>query len=306
VSVLLFLNELSCSEPHPKERVDEAMGRLVRILIQIARLRSDAALVSKVKREELELAPGYYLAEWAGQAANRDLWRFIHSLQNHAPPRDVLPPGTVEGVEYFWESRPAEALGTAHLANGLLVSLLVDDRWDQSWIRAVRNTLVEVADGGITVVYDEVEVRHAAAADHVAVHEDWLKKVGVLDLHTGSELWEARIALFPNVQFLPRVEEQMRELRPDWVIPAAQELRRIDDAIADWNPTLRPFPTWRSLITPEHEQRKMLCKFTDLDDTEQIFDLHGRFTPGAGRIHFRLVAADRKARVAHVGLKLGI
>ena len=32
----------------------------------------------------------------------------------------------------------------------------------------------------------------------------------------------------------------------------------------------------------------------------------GRFTPGAGRVHFRLVPEQRSARVAYVGLKLGI
>src|SRR5262249_14191731 len=132
------------------------------------------------------------------------------------------------------------------------------------------------------------------------------KRVGVLDLETGAELWEARMAMLPHLQFLPRVEEQMRELRPEWVIPAAWELRRIDDAIADWDPRVRPLPIWRSLITPEGEQRKRLCAFTDVDGVQRPFDLHGRFTPGAGRVYFRLVPEERTARIASIGLKLGI
>jgi hypothetical protein len=59
-------------------------------------------------------------------------------------------------------------------------------------------------------------------------------------------------------------------------------------------------------VTPEAEQRKRLCMFVDLDGIERLFDWHARFTPGAGRIHLRLVPEEGKARIAHIGLKLGI
>lgn len=276
------------------------------MLRHISRIRGDAALVSEVSREQLELAPGYYLAEWAGQPANRDMWRFIRSMQNRAPFRDVLPEGAGDGVEYSWNGRAARALGGAHLMDGVLVSLLVDDCWDVPWTRAVRTILAQGGDGGVTVADDEVDVRHASTTEHAAVHEDWIKQAGVFDLRSGAELWETRAAVFPHLEFLPRVEPQVRELRPDWLIPVALELRRIDAAIADWSPSLRPHPAWRSLITPEHERRRALCRFGDLDGAVRVFDLHGRFTPGAGRIHFRLVTEARRARIAHIGLKLGI
>jgi hypothetical protein len=63
------------------------------------------------------------------------------------------------------------------------------------------------------------------------------------------------------------------------VVPVGLELRRIDDAIADWNPQIRPLPIWRSLVTPEHEMRKQLTRFADIDGVERVFDWHGRFTP---------------------------
>lgn len=306
MSLLLFLNELSCGEPTPKELANDAMRDFVQLLRQVVRIRSDAALVSAVKREDLELAQGYYLQEWAGQPANRDYWRFIRAMQNRAPFNDVLPPGAGEGLEYRWNDRVAEGLGAAHLMNGFLVSLLVKECWRVSLVSASRSTLLDLDDGQLTVVEDEVQVRHAATAEHVTVHEEWLKQVGVFDLASGSQIWEQRVALFPNLQFLPRVERLLTELREDWVTPLAWELRRIDDAIADWDPTVRSVPAWRSNVTPEGEQRKMLCRFTDLDGETRVFDLHGRFTPGAGRVHFRLVHEERKARVAYVGLKLGI
>jgi hypothetical protein len=307
LSILLFLNELSCATPQPQPRVDEAMERFVRLLIRIRQWRSDAALVTAIKREHLELAPNYYVGQWiAARPRHVDLWRAIRSMQNRAPFSDVLPPGVGEGADYFWDGHAAKALAAAHLLDGLLVSLLADDVWDAPWIQADRQQLAETPDGEADVVEDSVEVRHAATLEHAASHEDWIKQAGLPDLRSGSEIWEARGDLFPNLQFLPRVRDQLYELRQDWIIPAAYELRRIDDAIAGWDPRLRSLPVWRSLVTPEHEMRKPLCRFTDLDVAERIFDLHGRFTPGPGRLYFRLVPEERKARIAHIGLKLGI
>ena len=58
-------------------------------------------------------------------------------------------------------------------------------------------------------------------------------------------------------------------------------------------------------VTPEDEQRKRLCFARDVDDEKYCFDLHARFTGGIpGRIHFRLAAAERKAVIAYVGIKL--
>jgi hypothetical protein len=301
----VFFNELPCAEPHLREQVDTAMDVFVRLLKSISRLRNDTVLISGAYLTDMELAPGYYFADWAHQPSHVDLARAIRSLRQRAPFSDVLPPGAGEGVEYFWEARPAQALGAAHLMNGLLVSVLVDERWDVSWVRAHRQILVELDDGEVDVRdADPVDVRHAATPDNLTSHEDWIKQYGLPDLRHGDEIWAARDALYPNLQFLPSVQRQLHHLNWEWVVPVALELRRIDDAIADWNPQIRPLPIWRSLVTPEHEMRKHLCGFTDVDGVERIFDWHGRFTPGKGRIHFRLIAEERKARIAHIGSKL--
>jgi hypothetical protein len=302
---MMFLNELPFSEPHPRERVDTAMGVFVRLLNRVSRLRNDAVLVSGAYLKDMELAPGYYFADWAHQPRHVDLARAIRSLRQRAPFSDVLPPGAGEGVDYYWEGRPARALGAADLLEGLLVSVLVDDRWDVSWVRADRQILVELDDGEADIRdADPVDVRHAATAEHLTSHEDWIRRYGLPDLRHGDEIWDIREALYPNLQFLPSVQRQLHGLTWEWVVPVALELRRIDDATADWNPQLRPVPIWRSLVTPEHEMRKQLCWFTDLDEVERVFDWHGRFTPGKGRIYFRLIPEDRKARIAYIGSKL--
>ncbi|WP_116021512.1 hypothetical protein [Thermomonospora umbrina] len=284
--------------------MDEAMKRFVDVLNTVIAQRKDAYLVSKVNLKELELAPGYYLEEW--RFANVDEWRRIRSMQGRAPFRSVLPPGVGEGVDYSCAGRPAEGLGAAHLMDGVLVSLLVDTAWDASWIQAERTSLAEDPEGEPVVIDDIVEVRHAATLAHVDSHLEWLKQVGIPDLKHGSQIWDARGDLYPKLLFLPRTERQFANLRQDWVVSAAHELRRIDHAIGDWNPQLTRTPTWRSKVTPEGETRKRLCRFEDFDGIMRVFDLHGRFTPDEGRAYFRLVPEMGKATVANIGLKLGI
>jgi hypothetical protein len=302
----MFLNELSCSEPRPREGVDDAMEGFVRLLRGIVRWRGDAAIVSGVLlKEQMELAPGYYLAEWVrSRPGNIDLWRFIRRMQNRAPFRDVLPAGAGDGSDYFHGGRSAVALGAAHLLDALLVSLLVDNCWDCSWLPADRELLVQTPDGDTAIMKDRVEVRHAATLEHATQHEEWIKRSGLLDLRSGSEIWERRVELYPDLQFLPRVQKQLHHLSPEWVTPVAVELRRLNDAIADWEPRQQRVPVWRSNVTAEAETRKRLCIFTDVDGVKRTFDLHGRFTPGKGRLHFRLVPEDGRARVAHIGPKL--
>ncbi|MEU3217046.1 hypothetical protein [Streptomyces sp. NPDC006971] len=62
-------------------------------------------------------------------------------------------------------------------------------------------------------------------------------------------------------------------------------------------------PEWQSKVTPEGETRKRVCRFAD-DGEQETFHLHARFTPGAGRIHFRTIGEEGKIRIAHVGGKI--
>lgn len=267
MSILLFLNELSCGTSRPRAHVDDAMERFVGLLRRVRQWRSDAALVTSVKREYLEIADGYHINQWiSSKPRHADLWRMIRSMQNRAPFSTVLPPGTGEGIEYSCNGAPAKALGVAHLMDGLLVSLPVDAVWDKLWIQATCEELVESSDGEPEIVNDSVQVRHAARQEHAESHEAWIKKSGLSAFRHGSEIWEGRDHLYPNLQFLPGVKDQLYDLRPDWVISVAYQLRKLDDAIEEWDPKLKRGPAWRTEVTPEAERRKRLyCRFADLD-----------------------------------------
>lgn len=306
MSVLLFLNELSCGTPQSPSRVDEAMEHFVSLLRYVKTRRNGASLVSPVPREHLELAQGYHLSQWLGsRPRNRDLWRSVQSMRNQAPFSQAVPRGVAEVFEVSVNDRVAEGARAAHLMNGILVSLLVDPAWNTSWIDATCSEVTETADDQLGLDTYPVTIRHAATSGHAAEHDGWLTEVGLRSFRTGAEIWEARGDLYPNLQFLDAVRDHLYELREDWVIPVAYRLRTLDSAIEGWDPLTSTMPDHLgSKVTPEAEQRKRLCYFTDLDGRSRLFDLHARFTPGAGRVHLRLVGEDRKIRIAYIGPKI--
>jgi hypothetical protein len=306
MSVLLFFNELSCTTEASPDDVDTAMTTFVGILTQITRLRRDATLVSAVSIRDLELARGYFVQQWRGKKSlHREQMRKIQSMRQQAPFKPVLPEGAGEDAEYILNGRNGMAVAGAHLMDGMLVSLPISQEWAVACLCVDRKRLTENPDGDVVIVEDAVDVRHASTDAHVTIHESWIKSAGVAELRTGAELWAARDGLYPNLLFLPRAEQLFTGLLPEWVVPLATELRRIDDSIGDWDPTVCKYPAWRSYITVESETGKRHCWFEDFDGEIRLFDLHGRFTPGPGRVHFRLVADQRKATIAYAGRKIG-
>jgi hypothetical protein len=279
------------------------MEQFVALLRHVRQQRRDVSLVSPVKREHLELARGYFVSQWMGAGSrNRDLWRVVQAMQNRAPFTDVLPLGVAEAAEYSWNGHVAMGLGAAHTMDGLLVSLLVDPVWDTSWIDATCDELGETGD----IETSSVTVRHAASERHAESHDAWVQSAGLDGFATGAEIWDACVDVYPRLQFLPRVRADLYELPPHWVTSVAIRLRTLNDAIAGWVPETGPEPAWKTEVTPEGVIRKRLCWFEDLDGERRLFDLHARFRPHQGRIHLRLVPEERKARIAYIGLKLGI
>jgi hypothetical protein len=298
----MVFNDLVCPSPQPRQAIDEAIAGFAALVRHVVQLRSDAALAPGLKLEDLELAPGYYMAEWIGQPGHRDIWRRIRGVQQHTPFSELLPPDAECEDDYMWSGRSTEAFRVAHLLGGLMVSLLLDECWDISWLHGERVFLV--ADSDSELDREAVSVRHSATLENTAEHEPWMKTYGLHDLKQGAEVWAARETLFPHLQFLPRAEKDLQNLTWEWVQPVANLLQRLDDATAHWDPQRQALPPWQTKVTNEDETRKRLCYFADIDGQKRLFDLHARFTPGKGRLHLRLVPEERAIRIAYIGSKI--
>lgn len=187
--------------------------------------------------------------------------------------------------------------------NGLLVSLLVDPFWDSSWVDATCDQFDEETDD---VVSAFIKVRHAARTDHARSHDHWIRQAGTSEFRLGSQIWEARADLYPHLDFLPKVERDLRDLIPEWVVPVANRLASLNEALEGWDPQSSQELVWKTEVTPESQTRQALCWFKDLDGKQRLFELHARFRPHQGRIHLRLVPEVSRARIAYIGLKLGL
>ncbi|WP_327304530.1 hypothetical protein OG730_13910 [Streptomyces sp. NBC_01298] len=312
----LFLNEKSCESAEEPDRVNRAMTSLVHAIVAVAKAdRPGTFLIAREPVAALQLAVGHPMGKWAGDPRNHDLWQRLRQMQNKAPYRAVYPEGeTYSDVEYRHGDLTVEGLGAAHLMEGMGVSLPVAPHWDRPRLTLVREVLVD-GEGGPGSELTEVEIPHAATREHIDGHLPWIREYAeaarrgdLSSIRTGAALLERSRELFPDVRFLPGAEAQLRELKQLWVHPVRKRLAEIQQAVVGWDAVKEPEgPDWGSKTTPEHQGRKREhCVFTDLDGEAQYFDTHVRFTPHEGRIHFRLLEAERRVHIAHIGGKLGI
>lgn len=302
---LLFLNEKSWGTISDPARAERAMADFVAV-VRAAAAAGGTALVSEVDVKALDIADGYPVNKWIGASPrNRALWQRLRALQGRSPVRSVFPAeDAAEHLEYRHNGEVVLGLGAAHFMDGIAVSLPVARQWQADIVTLERSELTEDDNGTLEMRHDTVDVRHLSAEPHLDVHLDWIRAARREGLTTGSRIWDSCADLFPHLTFLPRVEDQLSVLNPHWVVPVRRALERLEEAVAVWDPASMAEPEWRTKVSPEGETRKRVCRFTDLDGETRTFDLHARFTPGAGRIHFRLVPEDRTIRLAHIGSKI--
>ncbi|MEU4643407.1 hypothetical protein [Micromonospora sp. NPDC023814] len=304
--MLLVLNELSYRDVKARrEEVSTSLRDLVTLIRRVRQHREDVALVTETRFFDLALADGYTVREWASDGRNRDFMRFMLAMRNRAPFRDVTPADRFDEVEYLHQGLTALGLGVAHLMGGLAVSLRLAPVWETPWLELTQLTLGENDEGELGLLRTEVPVRHACATQHVDEHQRWMCESELNRLHSGAEVWAARSDVFPHLRFLSRVADDLDKLPADWLHPVKERLAELELTVAEWRLKGGPAPVWRSKITPESETRKSLCWFTDEQDgNSHIFEWHARFTPRAGRLHFRLDGGQRTLVIAYIGAKL--
>ncbi|MEU2294955.1 hypothetical protein ACFWGE_12200 [Streptomyces bacillaris] len=312
----LFLNEKSCETKADPERVNRAMTDMVEAVLAVAAVdRQGTALITQADSLlTLQLAPGHPIGKWMGAPGTDEVLRLrLKKLDDRSPYRTVFPEGeTFSDVGYQHDGETVAGLGFAHLLGGVGISLPVEPRWDADRITLVQERLTD--DEGTGSVSAEVDVRHAARAQHVDTHLKWIERgantarqKAVEGLRSGTELWELCPELFPLLQFTPDAEGHFGVLPEVWVRPVGERLGELQDAVSDWDPEQHPIaPQWRSDVRTEFEMRRKLCWFPDTDGESRLFDWHCEFLPKPGRMHFRLLHEERTLRIAYVGRKRGI
>ncbi|CAH9418055.1 hypothetical protein SGL43_05103 [Streptomyces globisporus] len=299
--VLMFFNERSCVSNATQDEARQAMLDFIKVCQAVWQIHRGTTLVSEVRLEDVEISPGYYLQQWRNEPANHDAWQFMRrTLQRKAPLSGVLPrPPEDQESEYRHEGDPVLGLAAAHLMKMLAVSLPTGPRWAAPWLKVD----YEILDDDVLTT-DSANVHHASEDAHVREHEDWIRTTAASATTSGVQLWEERDTLFPYLQFVPGVEQNLRELPGVAVANVRAELVRLNTAAENWKPG-ESEPSWAVKVVPESDTRihMGLVDFTDLDGVKRTFSPHVRYQPHQGRIHFRLIAEEGRIRVGYVGRK---
>ncbi len=302
MSLTLFLNELSCESESGRREVDTAMAGFVDTLRHLKSWQS-IALVTRSPLPTSELARGYLYQQWVNSSEqNRDRHRYLLALRSRSPFRDAVQ-STLDPdeIEYRHDDRTVEGIAFAHLADGLAVSLPVSAKWATSWLDV---DIQQLTEDGIESTRDRA--RHCSSPEEADEHRSWAQDAASASLTTPVEILDAWDEFFPHLQKIPRFERGLRRLDVKWHRTVRKLLIDLEATAANWDPATSPEPQWQHPhITPESQSRQQLCTFTDLDGEDRCFSWHGRFTPGAGRLHFRLVPEERAFRLGYVGDKLG-
>lgn len=311
---MAVVNELSLPPNSPfiePVQVPIILGELVALTRALQRVRPDLALASVAPLGTLPLtADGIAfsaLAEIEGGLL-KEQWRYIQTRRNIAPlnASSILQfPGLDE--EYRVDGDVCIGLGVAVSTGQISVSFQTQARWDADQTTVVRTRLSEdESTGNLVEEVTSIDLPHASRPTHAEVHYSFVADLALPEPFAGSDLWADRKLRYPHLQFLPSVENQLRVLGlgSTAVSQVHRRLSELESATSTWNPASAVFPEWESKVTPESDQRKKLCVWTDVDGVSRCFDLHARFTPGAGRVHMRLVPEQKAVRIAYVGRKL--
>ncbi|MFJ3627530.1 hypothetical protein ACIPQ3_15705 [Streptomyces albidoflavus] len=300
----LFLNELSCESDAGPSAVDEAMESFVRALKRLGGWQK-VTLVTQSPLDPVELARGYVYQQWvSAHPRNRDRHRYLLGLRDRHPSRRVLEQAghDPDGIECFHDGRLAIGIRAAYLTDSVAISLPVTPKWAASWLD------IELYHYGETdVEHGPGRVRHCSTPDQADEHESWARDTGLRSLSSPKELLASWDQFFPALERLPRFERDLLRLDVKWFRPVRDLLADLQSSAADhWDLDRSPEPVWQNPhITPESQSRQHLCTFPDLDGQRRAFSLHGRMTPGKGRLYFRLIPERMTFRLAFVGLKPG-
>lgn len=208
-------------------------------------------------------------------------------------------------LEFRYEDEEVVGLGLASWQETLAVSVNRDS-WRTPELLLRRLLIAEGPEGDLIERNDEVTCRHATIEQHIEHHATWIDAERVALPRTPDELWQYADRWYPNIAFHPRVKTQLADLGP--ASPAfgqvVEKLAGLQNSLAGWSGD--GVLEWEVFVTGEYGGRETLCWFEDLDGERRLFEQHARFTPGPGRIHFRLDGSGQRIIVAYIGRKLGI
>lgn len=302
----VYFNELSLFSNEHRSAAIASMESLIQCLTALSRTLKNICLVSPASLSGVDLAPNFKYEQWKN-SANRDSWVLLELLLSKAPTYD-FDRYRQGDIEYLFDGFRALGLAAALDNDGLSVSISGTESLRQDWLTL--NVVAMRADdeNRVLITEETATVAHAWNAE-LAVHESWIREQTLLEeaeLQASLLSVDDVIAHCSGVEFLPSAATQFRRLEGEPLRRVMETILLLDASVIEWAATNNATPSWRTKVTPESQTRinSGLVTFQDTDGNRYAFGLHARYTPGAGRIHFRLDPTRKIIRIAYIGVKL--
>lgn len=261
--------------------------------------RADVHLLTEKPFAALQVSPSRTLASFLSESQVKEELRLMMSLANRAPSL-ALDAGIEVSVggSSHWSAQVAYEL------DGIILSLPLIASWKTTSLHAL---VSQVSDTG-EIFEEGVDVENVYDIDSCVEHAQVIQSRGRgLPSGGASEVWQRRGELFPSLTFLRRVEADLLKVSASGggISQIFNRLVSINGSAQQWAVGGVVYPVWGSKVTNESETRRADCQFSDDQGESRVYEIHARYTPGAGRIHFRLIEESRMVEVAYIGLKIG-
>lgn len=310
----IVFNELSLHTPAAD--INTARQLMIVFIDAIKSIKPPRDVKKKLRTQEnfnyLMLAPDYPVSKWRNDPdvdlPARILLKTIQ-FRTDPPLPDIADPE----IEVIYQGQYSIGIYYAYVYNSLAISLQSDPQWEASSLE-VQVTRINEDEELITT---SESVIHASCSDHTKEHADWLKECLTINILNGTEIWNRREELFPNLEFCKSGNKQLRELLTgdNNLEKVIEKLEIIQQCAQNWKTGFFSLDGYAIEESGESEstmdqywrERTFMCP----DRQERTFERHAKLKELNWRIYFfptletkDLETKKKKVIIGYVGTHL--
>jgi hypothetical protein len=309
----IVLNDLSYNFPAKDiKTAKEIMESFLRSYVLLKELLENESVLMNADYNYIQLADGYNIHDWRKDPGNDpDIKRMFFKLLGHAQIIDDDSFNQTQNSDFdsdfTVDSKSSISCLIAYEIGGVLLSFLSSPKWSESKIAGEYCCFVRDE-----FISEETEIFNVCDTNTFHIYERHYKTQPPhrrCPVNTGTELWENRETLFPNLLFCKRTEKQLKESQKYHLTQIYDRLKILQDYFANcssgFDPDLIPIKT-----TPESEptlnQFQSDHTFIGPENRVLLFSWHVRFTGGGypGRIFFHPENEKKRGVIGHINGKL--
>lgn len=291
----MVLNELSLRNSADSEsRARELMSIFIKT-VSLAVNKGVIILRTENRLYDITIASNYPISKWLNDSqANREQQDFLLTLATQSPLLNEITDNVIQDKvdlsDFKYQGQIARELGISHLLDNIAISFNSQERWNHSKLELEITTL----DENDKLINEQVTVTHASCINHIQEHQNWINNRIRSTISDGTELWNRKQELLPNLDFCDSVQKQLEnilhgQLELQFVVKTLFILQNycqtwnsgnfnIDSSILEYSP--------ESSQTLSNSKYKKQREFVCPDGQKRLFSLHAKLRICNWRIHF--------------------